>query len=115
MRTSPIASTAGLVGPCCRSWCTRAPLPITTLLLSRCDYTLARAGMSARHPAGVRPRRLLAADHPRVKRFAPSRVQEFRPIRALVELMADWIARFVAVQGVDRAMAIGAQAYTALF
>jgi membrane protein len=50
-----------------------------------------------------------------VKAFAPSRVQHFRPVRALVNLFADWIARFVAVQGVDRAMAIGAQAYTALF
>jgi membrane protein len=27
----------------------------------------------------------------------------------------EWIARFIAVQGIDRAMAIGAQAYTALF
>ena len=50
-----------------------------------------------------------------MKIFTPSRAREFRPVRALVDLFADWIERFVAVQGVDRAMAIGAQAYTALF
>jgi membrane protein len=50
-----------------------------------------------------------------VKTFRPSRVERFRPISALIDLAEDWIRRFVAVQGVDRAMAIGAQAYTALF
>lgn len=47
--------------------------------------------------------------------MVPSRVQRFSPVAALVDLIRDWIQRFVAVQGVDRAMAIGAQAYTALF
>ena len=50
-----------------------------------------------------------------VKLTVPARVQRFSPIAALVDLIRDWIGRFVAVQGVDRAMAIGAQAYTALF
>jgi len=50
-----------------------------------------------------------------VKLPVPSRVQRFSPIVALVDLFSDWIRRFVAVQGVDRSMAIGAQAYTALF
>ena len=50
-----------------------------------------------------------------VKPTVPARVQRFSPIAALVDLIRDWIGRFVAVQGVDRAMAIGAQAYTALF
>jgi membrane protein len=36
------------------------------------------------------------------------------PIDALMEIGRDWIGRFIAIQGVDRAMAIGAQAYTAL-
>jgi membrane protein len=50
-----------------------------------------------------------------VKPYAPRRGRRFSPIGALVDLVRDWISRFVAVQGVDRAMAIGAQAYTALF
>jgi membrane protein len=50
-----------------------------------------------------------------VKPIVPLRAQRFSPIRALVDLIRDWIERFLAVQGVDRAMAIGAQAYTALF
>ena len=50
-----------------------------------------------------------------MKRIVPVRAQRFSPIRALIDLFSDWIERFVAVQGVDRAMAIGAQAYTALF
>jgi len=49
-----------------------------------------------------------------VKRIVPVRAQRFSPIRALIDLFRDWIERFVAVQGVDRSMAIGAQAYTAL-
>jgi membrane protein len=35
-------------------------------------------------------------------------------VGVVVELARDWIARFIAVQGIDRAMAIGAQAYSAL-
>ena len=50
-----------------------------------------------------------------MKSIVPSRARRFSPIRALIELITDWLQRFVAVQGVDRAMAIGAQAYTALF
>jgi membrane protein len=46
------------------------------------------------------------------ERFAPNRF--IRPLNALVLLARDWIGRFVAVQGVDRFVAIGAQAYTAL-
>jgi membrane protein len=38
-----------------------------------------------------------------------------RGLRVLADLAQDWIGRFVAVQGVDRSMALGAQAYTALF
>jgi membrane protein len=37
----------------------------------------------------------------------------FSPIAALVDILRDWIERFVRVQGVDRAMAIAAQAYSA--
>lgn len=36
------------------------------------------------------------------------------PVDAIMEIGRDWLGRFIAVQGVDRAMAIGAQAYTAL-
>jgi membrane protein len=49
-----------------------------------------------------------------VKPNVPPRVLGFRPIRALIDIATDWLTRFVSVQGVDRAMAIGAQAYTAL-
>jgi membrane protein len=35
------------------------------------------------------------------------------PITALVELGRDWLGRFVAIQGVDRSMALAAQAYSA--
>jgi membrane protein len=56
--------------------------------------------MTVRHPAGVRP-----------PRSAP---RDDRPIRLLIDIARDWLRRFVAVQGIDRAMAIGAQAYTAL-
>jgi membrane protein len=49
-----------------------------------------------------------------VKPNVSPRVLALRPIRALVDVATDWLTRFVAVQGVDRAMAIGAQAYTAL-
>jgi membrane protein len=44
----------------------------------------------------------------------PPRVLGFRPIRAFIDIATDWLTRFVHVQGLDRAMAIGAQAYTAL-
>jgi membrane protein len=43
------------------------------------------------------------------------RLLEVRPIAAAMDFVRDWIARFIGVQGIDRAMAIGAQAYTALF
>jgi membrane protein len=36
------------------------------------------------------------------------------PVDAVVDLARDWIGRFIAVQGIDRAMAIGAYAYSAL-
>lgn len=36
------------------------------------------------------------------------------PIDALLSLARDWIGRFIAVQGIDRAMAIGAYGYSAL-
>jgi membrane protein len=36
------------------------------------------------------------------------------PLEAGIALARDWIARFIAVQGIDRAMAIGAYAYSAL-
>ena len=42
------------------------------------------------------------------------RDRPFFPVGAVIELGRDWLTRFVAVQGIDRAMAIGAQAYTAL-
>jgi|tagenome__1003787_1003787.scaffolds.fasta_scaffold20736338_1 membrane protein len=35
--------------------------------------------------------------------------------QAIAELLRDWVARFFAVQAFDRAMSIGAYAYTALF
>jgi membrane protein len=37
------------------------------------------------------------------------------PIAATMSLVRDWIGRFLRIQGFDRAMAIGAYAYTALF
>lgn len=43
------------------------------------------------------------------------RVLSLGPVAAVMSFARDWIARFLAVQGIDRAMAIGAQAYTALF
>jgi membrane protein len=36
------------------------------------------------------------------------------PLDAVLDLAREWIARFIAVQGIDRAMAIGAYAYSAL-
>lgn len=45
-----------------------------------------------------------------VKPSVPARIQTIWP----VEFALEWTRRFVAVQGVDRAMALGAQAYTAL-
>ena len=41
------------------------------------------------------------------------RGRRFSPIAALVDIFRDWIERFVGVQGVDRSMAIAAQAYSA--
>ena len=43
------------------------------------------------------------------------RVLALGPIAALMSFVRDWIARFIGVQGIDRSMALGAQAYTALF
>jgi membrane protein len=43
------------------------------------------------------------------------RMLALRPVAAVVSLARDWLERFVAVQGIDRAVAIGAQGYTALF
>jgi membrane protein len=43
------------------------------------------------------------------------RFLEFRPIAAVMDFARDWITRFIGIQGIDRSMAIGAQAYTALF
>ena len=37
-----------------------------------------------------------------------------RPLGAVIAVGRDWIERFLAVQGIDRAMAIGAYAYSAL-
>jgi membrane protein len=50
-----------------------------------------------------------------VKSIVPLRAPRFSPLRALVDLIADRNRTFASVQGVDRSMAIGAQAYTALF
>ena len=35
------------------------------------------------------------------------------PVKIVVDVLRDWLERFVAVQGIDRAMAIAAQAYSA--
>ncbi len=35
------------------------------------------------------------------------------PLKAVIDLARDWLERFVAVQGIDRAMAIAAQGYSA--
>jgi membrane protein len=63
--------------------------------------------MTARHPGGMRPHRSAGAHDPVVK-----------TLRAVVlwpaDVARDWIERFVAVQGVDRAVALGALAYTAI-
>ncbi len=50
-----------------------------------------------------------------MKARVTAHAQRFSLVRAIVELAREWLTRFVAVQGVDRAIAIGAQAYTALF
>jgi membrane protein len=50
-----------------------------------------------------------------VKTFSAARLGGARPVRAVVGFGQEWAQRFIAVQGVDRAMALGAQAYTALF
>ncbi len=42
------------------------------------------------------------------------RVMRLRPVAFVAGVAREWIERFVSVQGVDRAMAIGAQGYTAL-
>src|SRR5262249_4625254 len=44
-----------------------------------------------------------------------SRLQRVRPVRWLIGVGLDWFKRFASVQGFDRAMAVGASAYTALF
>ena len=41
------------------------------------------------------------------------REHPFWPVKAVIDLGRDWLERFVAVQGIDRAMAIAAQAYSA--
>lgn len=43
-----------------------------------------------------------------------TRIRSFRPVRWSIALGLDWLGRFASVQGFDRAMAIGASAYTAL-
>lgn len=43
-----------------------------------------------------------------------SRLLLIWPVDVILAFVRDWIARFVGVQGVDRAVALGAQAYTAL-
>ena len=53
--------------------------------------------MTARHPRRVRPLRSATTDD-----------------QIVIGIARDWLRRFVEVQGVDRAMALGAQAYTAL-
>jgi membrane protein len=58
----------------------------------------------------MRPPRSASATIGGVKPRVPPLVLTSWPI----EVARDWVHRFVAVQGVDRAMAIGAQAYTAL-
>src|SRR6476619_453471 len=58
--------------------------------------TVPLGGVRARHPRGMRHRRSGRAT-----------------IRPTVNLFRDWIERFFAVQGIDRAMAIAAQSYTA--
>jgi membrane protein len=41
------------------------------------------------------------------------RERPFWPVKIVVDLGRDWLERFVAVQGIDRAMAIAAQGYSA--
>jgi membrane protein len=40
--------------------------------------------------------------------------REYRPLEPVMAIARDWIGRFLGVQGIDRAMAIGAYAYSAL-
>ena len=35
------------------------------------------------------------------------------PVTIVIDVGRDWLERFVAIQGVDRAMAVAAQAYSA--
>src|SRR4051794_66847 len=83
-----------------------------------CDrLTVPREGVSARHSGGMRRPRSGAPDHAGMWSAAGTRLRD-RPLwvfQAIAELLRDWIARFFAIQAFDRAMSIGAYAYTALF
>jgi membrane protein len=59
----------------------------------------------------MRQRRSARADDPSAVNVAETK--RLWPIGALVDIVRDWLERFVAIQGVDRAMAIAAQAYSA--
>ncbi len=63
--------------------------------------TVPRAGVIQRHPDGMRHRRSAA-------RTMPAPV-----IESVLQFFRDWLERFVDVQGIDRAMAIAAQSYSA--
>src|SRR3954447_26630487 len=70
--------------------------------------TLPRAGVSQRHPRGMRHRRSVSADD-----LGHVQLVRPHPVAPVVRFASEWTDRFFAVQGIDRAMAIAAQAYSA--
>jgi len=71
---------------------------------------LGHSGATEHHPIGVMPRHLLRGD---------ACVMEARTLPRLLtaplQVGRAWIERIVAMQGIDRAVVLGAQAFTALF
>src|SRR4051812_16162386 len=91
--------------------------PSLTSKVARWPSTLAQAGMSPRHPGGMRRARSRVADAPAMWSATGTRLRG-RPMWLLGELLGlarEWLTRFFAVQAFDRAMSICAYAYAGLF
>src|SRR5213592_4884623 len=71
-------------------------------------------GAGERHPERMRRRRPPGQQDPDVQPLSVRRSVVRFPF-AVIELAREWLARFIAVQGFDRAMSISAYAYSALF
>src|SRR3954464_13410841 len=73
-----------------------------------------RGGGRARHPERMRRRGPCRQQDAGVQRLSVRRSVLRLPFE-VIELVREWLARFIAVQGFDRAMSISAYAYSALF